>query len=152
MPKRFQPCEQWNSGFRTAHEPARVLVVDDHTDTLEVVAMLLTLHGYRVATASNGVNAMSAVPGFKPDLLLLDITLPDMSGVDVLRSLRGAGVTCPAIALTALAFDTDKKAYREAGFDAFCSKPADIDQLLHIVRDVTRGGGRASPACVLPKV
>lgn len=138
MHRRLQRCEQWNSGFHSLHAPPRILAVDDHHETLEVVATLLTLRGYWVAVASDGASAIMACGNFEPDLLLLDITLPDMSGTTVLRTLRSTGTTSPAIALTALAFEADNRVYRDAGFDALCAKPADIEHLLRIVRDLVR--------------
>lgn len=136
MHRDLQPCEQWNSGFHSLHVPPRILAVDDHQETLDVVATLLTLRGYWVAVASDGASAISASKHFEPDLLLLDITLPDMSGVTVLRTVRGLGLTSAAVALTALAFESDKRIYRDAGFDAVCAKPADIEHLLRIVRNL----------------
>lgn len=116
--------------------PPRILAVDHHHETLDVVATVLTLRGYWVAVASDGASAISASKHFEPDLLRVDITLPDMSGVTMLRTVRGLGLTSAAVALTALALETDKRTYRDAGFDAVCAKPADVEQLLRIVRDL----------------
>lgn len=126
-----------------AHVSARVLAVDDHADTRETLSALLKLEGYYVATAADGASAISMAEIFRPDVLLLDMTLPDMTGIDVLRRLRAAGFGRPAVAVSALASDSDRKAYREAGFYAFCAKPVVIDQLLRLLRELT--GPRAEP-------
>ena len=136
MDERFQSHERWYDGSRPTQVPARILAVDDHTDTREVLATVLSLEGYLVATSRDGASAISTVMTFRPDIILLDITLPDMSGIEVLQRLRAAGLTRPAIAVTALAFDTDKSAYREAGFSALCRKPVDIDNLLDVLREL----------------
>ncbi|CAM2159166.1 protein of unknown function (plasmid) [Pararobbsia alpina] len=116
--------------------PPRILAVDHHHETLDVVATVLTLRGYWVAVASDGASAISASKHCEPDLLLLDITLRDMSGVTVLQTVRGLGLTSAAVALTALAFETDKRTDRDAGFDAVCAKPADVEHLLRILRNL----------------
>ena len=98
MPNRFSPCELWNRGSQATHVPVRILAVDDHRDILEVMSIVLTLHGYSVNTAVDGASAIRAAPLAEPDVVLLDITLPDMNGIDVLKALRRHGVTCPAVA------------------------------------------------------
>ncbi|CAM2158631.1 protein of unknown function (plasmid) [Pararobbsia alpina] len=146
MPQRFLSGEQWNRGRQAAHVPVRVLAVDDNRDTLEVISIVLTLHGYAVSTALDGASAIRSAALAQPDVVLLDITLPDMSGVDVLRALRSRGVTCPAVAWTAVSFDSDKLAYRKAGFDAFCGKPGDMDLLVRILLALTQPDGAPSVA------
>lgn len=146
MPQRFLSGEQWNRGRQAAHVPVRVLAVDDNRDTLEVISIVLTLHGYAVTTAPNGATAIRSAPLAQPDVVLLDFTLPDMNGIDVLKALRSQGVTCPAVAWTAMDFGSGKQAYREAGFDAFCGKPGDMDLLVRILLALTQPDGAPSVA------
>lgn len=118
----------------------RVLVVDDNRDLLAVVSTILESEGFQVKGASNGPDAIAMANDWSPDLALLDIGLPGMSGFDVARSLRsdlGKGLTL--IALTGYGQESDVATAREAGFDAHLTKPFDIDELLSLMSTANVG-------------
>jgi PAS domain S-box-containing protein len=110
-----------------AGEPRRVLLVDDNADASAVLAHLLKLHGHEVRHAADGHEALRAVPQFKPDLIVLDIGLPDMNGREVARRLRelDAGRKARIVAASGYAPQPpDDKA-----FDGYFIKPVDIGEL-----------------------
>jgi CheY-like chemotaxis protein len=104
----------------------RVLVVDDHADSAESLALYLSLEGHEVRTAADGLSALRAARDLRPDAVVLDIALPDLDGYEVARALRRdpdlAGVTL--VALTGHASPEDARRSREAGFDFHLAKPA----------------------------
>jgi DNA-binding response OmpR family regulator len=141
---RFHPalsssnrCLKWHAPAGAAHVPVRVLVVDDHHDTADVLATVFTLENCETTIANTGRNALASEAAFHPDVILLDITLPDISGVDVARALRARGYRGGLIAVTALGYEKDVTTYEQAGFDGFCQKPVDIDELVRLVHDLS---------------
>jgi two-component system CheB/CheR fusion protein len=119
--------------------PRRVLVVDDNRDSADSLATLLQLGGHEVVTAHNGMKALEAARAFRPDVVLLDIGLPGMTGLEVARALRERPETRPAliVAMTGYGQDTDRERSREAGFDYHLVKPldpADVRRLLATAR------------------
>ncbi len=115
----------------------RVLVVDDDLAILRTLSISLRAHGYDVLTAGDGRTAMTCCREEKPDLLILDLGLPDVSGGDVLRDLRGwSGV--PVIVLSARQGATDKVQALDAGADDYVTKPFGMDELLARVRAAVR--------------
>ena len=115
----------------------RVLVVDDDLAILRTLSISLRAHGYDVLTAGDGRTAMACCREEKPDLLILDLGLPDVSGGDVLRDLRGwSGV--PVIVLSARQGSTDKVQALDAGADDYVTKPFGMDELLARVRAAVR--------------
>ncbi|WP_413196907.1 response regulator transcription factor [Pararobbsia alpina] len=130
-------CLQWHEPASVAHVPVRVLVVDDHHDTAEVLATVFGLEHYDTTIANNGRSALKSADAFQPDVILLDITLPDISGVEVARTLRSQGYKGAIIAVTALGYDKDVIQYEQAGFDGFCQKPVDIEELIQLVHDLS---------------
>lgn len=119
----------------------RVLVVDDNADAAATLAVLLQLKGHQVLTAGSGKDALEVASRQQPDLVFLDIGLPDMSGLEVaakLRELLGAGLTM--VALTGWGSDEDQRRSRTAGCDAHLTKPVDpeaIDAALALVHEVS---------------
>jgi CheY-like chemotaxis protein len=108
----------------------RVLVVDDCPDSAESMAILLRLDGYEVETATGGQAALRAAKARRPDVVLLDISMPGMNGYEVARQLRkmfhdDVGL----IAITANGFEEDRLRCLEAGFDRHFVKPADPDEV-----------------------
>jgi CheY-like chemotaxis protein len=83
--------------------PARILIADDEPQVLDLIRQLLVHRGYEVATASSGEEALQAVPTFRPDVLLVDMAMPGLSGAEVLAQLRQQGVGIPVIAISGLA-------------------------------------------------
>jgi signal transduction histidine kinase len=109
----------------------RILVVDDNIDSAESLAMLLRVWGHEVETAHNGSEALAAAPACQPEVALLDIDLPDMTGYELASKLRGrAGKDATAfVALTGYGQDGDHRRSAEAGFRAHLVKPVDPEAL-----------------------
>jgi two-component system, chemotaxis family, CheB/CheR fusion protein len=103
----------------------RILIVDDDGDSAESQAILLRLDGHEVLTLLAGGAAIAAVANFAPDVVMLDIGLPDIDGYEVARQLRQSGCTARLIAITGYGRAEDKKRAREAGFDQHLLKPVD---------------------------
>lgn len=114
---------------------ARVLVVDDHPDSAETASMLLTLHGYECRTATTGHEALDQAAMFDPDIVLLDIGLPDITGYEVARTLRARAGDRPLYiaAVTGWGEPADLAKAFAAGFDHHVTKPADLQNLSLIV-------------------
>jgi PAS domain S-box-containing protein len=121
-----------------AQEGKRVLIVDDNLDAAESLAELLSLSGHEVVTAESGASAFEKVQGFKPDVIFLDIGLPDIDGYEVARRLRRThgGHDFTLIALTGYGRDDDRRRAAEAGFDAHQIKPVNIEQVDRLLRTV----------------
>ena len=120
--------------------PIRVLVVDDEPQLLRALRINLTARHYDVATAADGASAVRAASSRLPDLVVLDLGLPDMDGVDVIRQLRG-WTPVPIIVLSGRAGSSDKVHALDAGADDYVTKPFGLDELLARVRAVTRRAG-----------
>jgi DNA-binding response OmpR family regulator len=122
---------------RAPYERApRVLIVDDQADTAELLRILLGRRGFEVTTASSVAGAVAALEAAPVDVLVSDIDLPDGSGCDLLRQLRGVSYL-PAIALSGHDRAADIRRGREAGFDEYLGKPVGIDQLVDALRRVS---------------
>ena len=123
-----------------------VLVVDDEPTVREVVSRYLELGGYRVATASDGHAALALSAEARPDLVILDLMLPGMDGLEVCRRLRAAAPT-PIVMLTAKSHEADRIVGLELGADDYVVKPFSPRELVARVRSVlrrTRGGADAA--------
>lgn len=129
----------------------RVLVVDDEPNIVDLVAMALRFHGFEVATASSGREAVAAVDADCPDLLVLDVMLPDGDGFELCRRWRERGVGVPVVFLTARDRRTDKVAGLTYGGDDYVTKPFAIDELVARVRAVLRRT-RREPAAAAASV
>jgi two-component system KDP operon response regulator KdpE len=117
--------------------PARVLVVDDEPSILATMAPLLRSRGYQVSTAMSGKAALESVERLDPDLVILDLGLPDLDGVEVCRLLR-EGRSTPIIVLSARGAEADKVAALDAGADDYVTKPFGAEELLARVRVALR--------------
>jgi two-component system OmpR family response regulator len=126
-------------------ESNRVLVVDDEPNIADVVSMALRFHGYGVETAGTGADALAAVSAFRPDLIVLDVMLPDMEGFEVARRLGAERAATPIIFLTARDAPEDKLRGLTTGGDDYVTKPFSLEELLARVRNVLRRTGRAEP-------
>jgi DNA-binding response OmpR family regulator len=115
----------------------RVLVVDDDVKTVELVKLYLSRDGYRVITANNGNDALRLARENHPDLIVLDLMLPGMNGLDVCRTLRQES-DVPIIMLTALTTDDDRLTGLNIGADDYISKPFSPRELAARVRAVLR--------------
>ncbi|PYM67458.1 MAG: adenylate/guanylate cyclase domain-containing response regulator [Candidatus Rokuibacteriota bacterium] len=120
--------------------PAKILVVDDTPQNVKLLADLLTAKGYAVVTASSGVQALEKVPKETPDLVLLDVVMPEMSGYEVCRKIRTnpATATLPVVMVTALDPAQERVKGIDAGADDFLSKPINQQELLARVRSLLR--------------
>lgn len=109
----------------------RILVVDDNPDAVRSTAMLLTLGGYEVRTATSGTVALEIARQFRPEVALLDVGMPGMDGYEVARRLRREPTLRQVllVALTGWGKDEDRQRSREAGFDHHLVKPVDLEQL-----------------------
>ena len=129
FPTTLAPVATLEAQPRPAGEQ-RVLVVDDNRDAAETMAMLLEALGYRSSVAHGGLAAIEAVKSQDPDVVLLDIGLPDLSGHEVARRLRAEMINPPPlIAVTGYGQASDRDTSLEAGFRAHLTKPVDVDRL-----------------------
>ena len=123
---------------------ARILVADDEAQLRRAVRRSLEGHGYDVREAEDGEAALREVQSFKPDVLLLDLMLPDMTGVDVCRALRPSYET-PIIVLSVVGDDRAKAEALDAGADDYLTKPFSAVELLARVRVALRRGSTYRP-------
>jgi CheY-like chemotaxis protein len=109
-----------------------ILIVDDYADALDIWALYLRTLGYRVSTAADGAEAIAQAERLLPDLIVLDLELPRVSGFDVAKRLRANPETqfIPLIAATGYSHVTQLDRAREAGFDQIVIKPCDPDMLV----------------------
>ena len=120
----------------------RVLVIDDEAPILRALKINLTARKYEVSTAVDGASGLAAMARDRPDVLILDLGLPDMDGTEVIRGVRGWTST-PIIVLSAWGQESQKVAALDAGADDYVTKPFGMDELLARLRAAVR---RASPA------
>jgi two-component system OmpR family response regulator len=130
---------------REGQNGARVLVVDDEPNITELVAMALRYEGFSVKTAATGRSALTAVSQFAPALVILDVMLPDIDGIEVLKRLNQTGHKVPIIFLTAKDATDDKVHGLTVGGDDYVTKPFSIAELMARVRVVLRRHGSAGP-------
>jgi two-component system OmpR family response regulator len=123
---------------------ARVLVVDDEPNITELVAMALRYEGFTVKTAATGRGAVTAVSQFSPALVILDVMLPDIDGLEVLKRLNATGHKVPIIFLTAKDATEDKVHGLTVGGDDYVTKPFSVEELVARVRVVLRRHGNAN--------
>ncbi|WP_433797493.1 response regulator [Actinoplanes sp. CA-252034] len=122
----------------------RILVVDDEPQIIRALRINLKARGYEVDTAPDGAAALRAAADHHPDLVVLDLGLPDMEGADVIAGLRG-WTSVPIIVLSGRADSTDKVTALDAGADDYVTKPFGVDELLARIRAVTRRSQPGEP-------
>ena len=120
----------------------RILVVEDNEKNMKLVRDVLLAKGYRTLEAATGRQAVQLAAEHAPDLVLMDIQLPDLDGVQALHLLRADArtATIPVLALTAQAMHGDRERFLAAGFDGYLSKPVDVRELIGAVREHCDGG------------
>ena len=127
--------------------PVRVLVVDDEPALAELLSMALRYEGWDVRTAADGLAAVRAARDFRPDAVVLDMMLPDLDGLEVLRRLRSDGGDVPVLFLTAKDAVEDRVAGLTAGGDDYVTKPFSLEEVVARLRALVRrtavlvGGG-----------
>lgn len=122
----------------------QVLVIDDEPNIRELVQAALRFHGFDVSTAGTGSEGFSLARTRKPDLILLDVLLPDVSGFDVCRRLRESGDDVPVIYLTARDTPSDTVTGLSLGGDDYVTKPFSVEALIARVRALLRRANRDS--------
>jgi len=136
------------SGGMAADRKPRVLVVDDEEHITELVSMGLGYNGFEVERTATGRAALDAIEKHRPDLIVLDVMLPDLDGFEVTRRLRqseGAGTRIPIIFLTAKDTTADKITGLRLGSDDYVTKPFSIEELIERVKAVLRRATNAGP-------
>jgi two-component system KDP operon response regulator KdpE len=127
---------------------SRVLVVDDEPQILRALAINLRARHYEVFTAATGADALATAASHPPDLVILDLGLPDIDGIEVIRGLRGWS-TVPIVVLSGRTDSADKVDALDAGADDYLTKPFGVDELMARMRAVSR---RATPVDAEPTV
>jgi two-component system, cell cycle response regulator DivK len=122
----------------------QILVVEDNQKNMKLFRDVLEAAGYRTLEATSGERAVEVATEHQPDLVLMDIRLPDIDGVEALGRLRADGRTAsiPVLAVTAQAMQGDRERFLAAGFDGYISKPVDIVELVGTVEQHCDGGSR----------
>ena len=113
-----------------------VLIVEDNELNMKLFRDLLEAHGYQTSGTSNGVEALDLVRTMRPDLILMDIQLPQVSGLEVTRWIKDDPElrTIPVVAVTAFAMKGDEERIREGGCEAYLSKPISVGKFIETVR------------------
>ena len=137
------------SAARDGTGEARLLVVDDEATILELLAGSLRFAGFEVMTATSGAEALRAAAAWRPDLVLLDVMMPDGDGFEVVRRLRSSGPDVAVIFLTARDGVRERVAGLAMGGDDYVTKPFSLDEVLERIRAVLRRTGREAAAARL---
>lgn len=124
-----------------AQAEARLLVVEDDPNILELLSASLRFAGFDITTASSGMDAVSTAREHRPDLIVLDIMLPDFDGFEVVRKLRDSGARTPVVFLTARDATDDKIRGLTLGGDDYVTKPFSLEELTARIRAVLRRTG-----------
>ncbi|WP_295011611.1 response regulator transcription factor [uncultured Microbacterium sp.] len=124
--------------------PLRILAVDDEPMLTDLLAMALRMEGWEVRTAGSGLDALQVARDFGPDALILDVMMPDLDGLGVLRRLREQGNMVPVLFLTAKDAVGDRIAGLTAGGDDYVTKPFSLEEVVARLRAVIRRSGGAT--------
>jgi two-component system OmpR family response regulator len=122
--------------------PVRVLVVDDEATLAELLTMALRFEGWEVSSAADGLGAVRAARGFHPDAVVLDMMLPDIDGLEVLRRLRADAPDVPVLFLTARDSVEDRITGLTAGGDDYVTKPFSLEEVVARLRGLIRRAAR----------
>ncbi len=121
--------------LKTALRPV-IVVAEDDADILELVNWRLQRSGYTVVPATNGAEALELIRRHKPQLALLDVSMPELTGIEVVKALRMAGDQTPVVMLTARARPEDQAAGLDAGADLYLTKPFSPQDLVAAVQSI----------------
>jgi two-component system OmpR family response regulator len=123
--------------------PVRILIVDEEEPLTNVLGIAFRLEGWEVSVAPDGASALTAVTEFQPDIVLLDMMLPDTVGTEVVASLRAEGNGTPVVFLTGRASTDDRIAAYAAGGDDYLTKPFGLEEVIDHLRPLVRRLGLA---------
>ncbi|MBN9240206.1 MAG: hypothetical protein BGO97_10870 [Micrococcales bacterium 70-64] len=127
----------------TTTRAVRILVVDEEEPLTHVLRLALELEGWEVRVVPSGSGAIDAIPEFEPDIVLMDMMLPDALGTDVVADLRSRGVATPIVFLTGRASHEDRVAGYAAGADDYLTKPFGLEEVVDHLRPLVRRLGLA---------
>jgi CheY-like chemotaxis protein len=118
----------------------RVLIVDDQKDNLAVAEMVFNFHKAEVRVAHNGVEGLEILKEYKPTLILMDLSMPEMTGWDMFKLVRADEATAhiPVIALTAHAMSGDEERVMAAGFDGYIAKPFSVATIVFQIQTILK--------------
>lgn len=137
MPQLLRGNNQIMKADKVALNGLRVLAVDNDADSLDLLAFVLEQYGIEVAKAASASQALEIVAQVKPQLLLVDIVMPDLDGYTLLCQIRNLQATnsrpTPAIALTAMVGDDQRAEAMAVGFQVYLTKPFDMDELITVI-------------------
>ena len=121
-----------------------VLIIEDNEKNMKLARDILQAKGYQTVEAETGEAGVKLAKERKPDLVLMDIQLPGINGIEAFRQLRAEAATAkiPVVALTASVTPTDRSQITAAGFDAFISKPISLKEFVETVKRLIEGGGK----------
>jgi two-component system, cell cycle response regulator DivK len=121
---------------------SQILVVEDNEKNMKLFRDVLNAKGYRTLEATTGEQALELAAQHRPDLVLMDIQLPDADGVDTLARMRAdeRSASIPVLALTAQAMSGDRERFLALGFDGYISKPVEISSFVAVVEEHCEGG------------
>ena len=129
------------TGVQTCALPISILVAEDNGINRYYIRELLTTIGYRVVEAVDGTDALEKAKSESPALILMDVEMPEMNGVDATRHLRSGGDRVPVVALSAYEQSDLLERTAGSGFDAVLAKPVDEQKLFDLVEELTSGVG-----------
>ncbi|MFZ6017674.1 MAG: response regulator [Nitrospirota bacterium] len=122
-------------------DPKKILIVDDNRDSRELIVKILKGRGYQIIEAIDGEEALEKVVAERPDLILMDISIPKIDGYEVTRRLKAQeefkGI--PVVALTAHAMKGDREKALEAGCEGYISKPINVRELPELIKSYLKG-------------
>jgi len=127
--------------------PEKILIVEDNARNMRLIGMALKARGYTLLEATDGNQALATAIKERPDLILMDVQLPRMSGLEVTRRLRQVSgfENTPIVAVSAYAMKGDRERIVDAGCDAYLSKPVDTRQLPEVVATILSQRKQADP-------
>ena len=138
---RVEPVAVTTTPGPTAESRLRILIVDDLRDSADSLAALLDTLGHETLAVYGGLAALEAGPAFRPDVILLDIGMPELDGLQTCMRLRETpwGSAAFVVAMTGWGQSEDRRRTSESGFDAHLIKPADVEELLALLASVAHG-------------